>query len=153
MRRNKSEKNYHYEQKEKEVKTMYSKRGIILALALLLALTMPVAVDSARQVIMGEIQGLNCAIHGHKCPQGRLDVHVATEPDFVLLLLTEGVSTYHPLPNLPRDVKVRYVGKSVIVTGGVNPKDNSIVVDRFEVKRGMFYRCVWSKEIQQQAWR
>ena len=132
---------------------MYSKRGIILALAFFLVLTIPFLADGAPRAIMGEIQGLNCAIHGHKCPQGRLDVHVATEPDFVLVLSVEGSSTYYLLPNLPRDVKVRHVGESVLVAGEANPKDNSILVKRFEVKRGVFYRLAWSREIQQQAWR
>jgi len=128
---------------------MYSKRGIILALAFFLSLTIPFVADGATQIIMGEIQGLNCAMKGHRCPQDRMDVHVATEPDFVLVLSVEG-RRYHLLPNLPRDVKVRHVGESVIVTGELNPKDNSLVVDKFEAKQGMFHKVVWSKEMQQQ---
>jgi hypothetical protein len=76
-----------------------------------------------------------------------MDVHLATEPDFVLV---EGGSTCHLLPNLPRDVKVRYVGESVIVAGDLHPKDNSILVDKFEVQRGMFHGIDWTKEMQQQ---
>jgi hypothetical protein len=138
---------------EKEVKTMYSKRRIILALAFLLVLTIPFAADGLPRTIMGEIQGLNCAMKGLRCPEDKMDVHVATEPDFVLVPNVEGSSTYYLLPNLPRDVKVRHVGGSVIVTGDLHPKDNSIVVDRFEIQRGMFHGIVWTKELQQRACR
>jgi hypothetical protein len=124
---------------EKEVKAMYSKRRIILALTFLLVLTIPFAADGLPRTIWGEIQGLN--------PSDRMDVHLATEPDFVLI---ESGSIYHLLPNLPRDVKVRYVGESVIVTGDLHPKDNSILVDKFEAQRGMFRGIVWTKEMQQQ---
>ena len=129
---------------------MYSKRGITLALAFFLALTIPFVVDGAQQTIMGEIQGLNCALKGHKCPQDRMDVHVTMEPDFVLVLSVEGRSTFHSLPNLPRDVKVRHVGESVIVTGEVNLRDKSIEVDKFEIQQGMFHKVAWSKEMQEQ---
>ncbi len=131
---------------------MYSKRRIILALAFLLVLTIPFAADGLPRTIMGEIQGLNCAMKGRRCPEDKMDVHVATEPDFVLVQSVER-STYHVLPNLPRDVKVRHVGESVIVTGDLHPKDNSILVDRFEVQRGMYHGIVWTKELQQQACR
>ena len=126
---------------------MYSKRRIILALTFLLVLTIPFAADGLPRTIWGEIQGLNCAMKGHKCPSDRMDVHLATEPDFVLV---EGGSICHLLPNLPRDVKVRYVGESAIVTGDLHPKDNSILVDKFEAQRGMFRGIVWTKEMQQQ---
>ena len=79
-----------------------------------------------------------------------MDVHLATEPDFVLVQNIEGRITYHRLIDLPRDVKVRYVGEVVIVTGDVHPKENSITVDRFEVQRGLFHGVVWTKEMQQQ---
>jgi len=128
---------------------MHSKRVVILALAFFLALSIPFLADGAPRIIMGEIQGLNCALKGHKCPQDMMDFHVTTEPDFVLVLSVEGRSTVHSLPNLPRDVKVRHVGESVIVTGEVNPRDNSIEVDKFETQQGMFHRVSWSKEMYQ----
>ena len=131
---------------------MHSKRRIILALTFLLVLTIPFAADCLPRTMMGEIQGLNCAMRGQKCPADRMDVHLATEPDFVLVQNIEGRITYHRLIDLPRDVKVRYVGEVVIVTGDVHPKDkeNSITVDRLEVQRGMFHAVVWTKEMQQQ---
>jgi hypothetical protein len=132
---------------------MYSKRRIILALAFLLVLTIPFAADSIPRVIMGEMQGLNCAKKGHRCPSDKMDIHVATEPDFVLVDSAGSLSTYHLLPNLPRDVKVRHIGESVIVAGDLHPKDNSILVDRFEVRHGVFHWMVWTKELQQQACR
>jgi len=129
---------------------MYSKRRIILPLTFLLVLTIPFAAYGLPRTMMGELQGLNCAMKGLKCPADRMDVHLATEPDFVLVQNVEGRITYHRLINLPRDVKVRYVGEVVIVTGDVHPKDNSIAVDRFEVQRGVFYGVIWTKEMQQQ---
>jgi len=129
---------------------MYSKHRIILALTFLLVLTIPFAADGLPRTMMGEIQGLNCAMRGQKCPADRMDVHLATEPDFVLVQNIEGRITYHRLIDLPRDVKVRYVGEVVIVTGDVHPKENSITVDRFEVQRGLFHGVVWTKEMQQQ---
>lgn len=129
---------------------MYLKRRIILALAFLLVLTIPFVADGITRVIMGELQGINCAKKGLKCPEDRMDVHVTTEPDFVLVPNVEGSRTYYILPNLPRDVKVRHVGESVIVSGDLHSKEDSIAVDKFEVRRGMFHGLVWSKEMQQQ---
>jgi hypothetical protein len=119
-------------------------------LTFLLVLTIPFAADGILRVTMGEIQGLNCAMKGLTCPADRMDVHLATEPDFVLVKTAGSRSMYHLLPNLPRDVKVRYVGESAIVTGDLRRKDNSILVDKFEIRRGMFHGIVWTKEMQQQ---
>ena len=50
------------------------------------------------------------------------------------------------MPNLSRNVKERYVGKEVQITGKV--KGESIIVDKLEVKEGDKYKLIWTQEKQ-----
>jgi hypothetical protein len=90
--------------------------------------------------LKGTIEGALCVLEGKKCPPDDLDAHLLIENNFVLLA-SDGKHYY--LPNLNRSIKVRYVGKDVLVTGNV--KGESIIVDRFEVKEGGKHKLVWSK--------
>lgn len=93
--------------------------------------------------ITGKLNGHECAHHGVSCPSARLDPHIALESDFVLML-NDG--EYAFLPNLSRDIKVRYVLDTVQVEGIRHPKFNSIKVDIFRVKKGNKFVTVWTQE-------
>ena len=67
--------------------------------------------------------------HGRQYPIDNLDPHLTLEPDFVLLLDN---GNCYLLPNVGRIVKVKYVHKSVKITGDLNSKYMSIDADKFE---------------------
>lgn len=94
----------------------------------------------------GKINGHGCAHMGKTCPVDRLDPHIALESDFVL---QQGEGDYLFLTNVPRSVKVRYVLKDAQVTGDLNERYHSVVVDEFRVKKDGSYETVWSREAQE----
>jgi hypothetical protein len=91
----------------------------------------------------GTIQGLNCVHYQLKCPEEDLDMYIALEHDFVLLL-NDG--RHFVLPNLDRGIKARYLTKDVRIRG--QQKGTTIWVEQLEVKDGQRYRLVWDREKQ-----
>ena len=129
---------------------MDRKKIIALVFVMVLGLSAPLAVDAAQtKTFVGHMEGLNCVIHGHLCPVDNLDPHIALESDFVLFLATD---EHYLLPNIPRVVKAKYVGKPIRVTGEVTEKYRSIRVDKLEVKKSGNYKTVWSKWSQVEEW-
>jgi len=108
-----------------------------------LAFIAPVGAGAAKTV-EGWMQGFNCVVHGHKCPIDNLDPHLMLESDFVILV-DDG--NYWLMPNIARIVKAKYVQSAIRVTGDLNPKYNSIDVDKLEVKKNGSFKTVWSKEM------
>lgn len=99
--------------------------------------------------LTGTLNGHGCAHAGTSCPVDRLDPHIALEPDFVL---QKADGEYYFLPNVRRDTKVRYVLQEVQVSGDINERYNSVMVDELRVKRGGTWVTVWSPEMQRNAW-
>ncbi len=124
-------------------------RIMMLVLLMIMAYGLPFTAQAAN-TIDGWMQGYNCVSHGHKCPVDRLDPHLMLEPDFVLLL-DDG--DYYLLPNLARDIKARYIHKSIRVVGDVNPKHKSIDVNKLQVKDGDSFKTVWSKKMMMEEWK
>lgn len=91
----------------------------------------------------GTIEGALCVLSGKKCPPDDLDAHLLIENNFVLLA-SDG--KYYYLPNISRNVKIRYVGKEIRITGQV--KGESIIVDTMEAKKNGKYKIIWTKEKQ-----
>lgn len=110
-----------------------------LSMAALFALPLSVSAET----FTGMINGHECAHNGHTCPVGKLDPHVSLESDFVLM---QGDRDYLFMPNLSRDVKVRYVLDTVQVEGTKHPRFNSIKVDIFRVKKGDKFVTVWTQK-------
>lgn len=87
----------------------------------------------------GTIQGLNCVFNHTKCPTHDLDMYIALESDFVLVL-PDG--RFFLLHNIDRILKARYLTRQVRVRG--QQKGNIIWVDNLEVKEGNEYKTVWN---------
>ena len=115
--------------------------GVSLALPLTAILSFPLSLNA--ETVTGKLNGHECAHHGVSCPVERLDPHITLESDFVLML-EDG--EYAFLPNISRDIKVRYVLDTVQVEGTKHPKFNSIKVDIFRVKKGNKFVTVWTQE-------
>lgn len=121
------------------------KSSFTLTIALTTLLMLPLMVNAA--TITGKINGFECAVAGKVCPIDKLDPHITLESDFVL---QEPDGTFYLLPNVPRDIKVRYVLEEVQVTGDLNEKYKSIRVEEFRVKRDGAYKTVWSQAMQRE---
>jgi hypothetical protein len=87
----------------------------------------------------GKIQGLNCVFNHTKCPTEDLDMYIALESDFVLVL-PDG--QFFLLHNINRMIKARYLTRQVRIRG--QQKGNIIWVSNLEVKEGNKYKTVWN---------
>ncbi|MCU7875901.1 MAG: hypothetical protein KZQ84_03720 [Candidatus Thiodiazotropha sp. (ex Lucinoma borealis)] len=112
-----------------------------LAASVAALFAMPLSLSA--ETITGKINGHECAHHGASCPVEKLDPHIALESDFVLMM-DNGEYTF--MPNLSRDIKVRYVLDTVQVEGKKHPKFNAIKVDIFRVKQGDKFVTVWTQK-------
>ena len=87
----------------------------------------------------GTIQGLNCVFNHTKCPTENLDMYIALESDFVLVLPG---GQFFLLHNIDRMIKARYLTSQVRIRG--QQKGNIIWVNNLEVKEGNKYKTVWN---------
>jgi hypothetical protein len=117
----------------------------ILVLAVTMALIVPAVAIAKSNVktFKGTIEGALCVLEGKRCPPDDLDAHLLIENNFVLLA-SDG--KYYYMPNLSRNVKARYAGKDVRITG--KAKGESIIVNKLEVKEGGKYKLIWTQEKQ-----
>ena len=125
--------------------TMKDFHLLIFTLVSLILIIVPVtALAQELAKFEGTIQGLNCVHFQQKCPEKDLDMYIALEHDFVLLL-SDG--SHFVLPNLDRGIKARYLTKEVRIRG--EQKGTTIRVENFEVKKGNQYRLVSNFQEQQ----
>jgi hypothetical protein len=80
-------------------------------------------------------------IHGKEAPTGIDDPHIDLEPDFVILL-SDG--SHFLIPNMPVEVKKKYIYKKVKINGKVNFEHRSIEAEEFKVKGRLKYKTVWT---------
>lgn len=114
----------------------------LITLGLSISLIVPATGMAGESVTYdGTIQGLNCVHYGKKCHEDDLDMYIAMEHDFVLLL-PDG--RHFILPNLDRGIKARYLTKDVRIRG--KQEGTTIWVDQLLVKDGQKYKLVWDAE-------
>lgn len=111
----------------------------------MLALPMTANADT----LTGVIKGASCVHEQHMCPEEASDPHVMLETDFVLAIGDK----HYLMPNLARDLKVRYVMDTVQIVGDINENFHSIDVDELKVKKGDTFKKVWSRADQQRVLR
>ena len=117
---------------------------LTITLGLSISLIAPAAGMAAESVTYdGIIQGLNCVHYGKKCPEEDLDMYIAMEHDFILLL-PDG--RHFVLPNLDRGIKTRYLTKDVRIRG--KQDGTTIWVEQLLIKKGQRYRLVLDLEKQ-----
>ena len=117
---------------------------LLITLGALISFIVPSAALAEELVTFeGTIQGLNCVHYQQKCPEENLDMYIALEHDFVLLL-PDG--SHFVLPNLDRGIKARYLTKDVRIQG--KQKGTTLWVEKLEVKEKNQYKLVWDFQIQ-----
>lgn len=97
----------------------------------------------------GFLNSVTCADEGTKCPVDRLDPFIALETDFVL---DKGEGEYYFMPNISRDIKVRYILNDIQVEGEKHKRYNSINVTELKVKKDGNWKTVWSPELMRKEW-
>jgi hypothetical protein len=113
---------------------------LIIALSISMSLILPTTgMTEEFATYEGTIQGLNCIHFQQKCPEKDLDMYIALEHDFVLLLAD---GRHFVLPNLDRGIKTRYLTKDVRIRG--KQKGTTLWVENLTVKEGQRYRLVWN---------
>ena len=118
---------------------------LIIALSVSMSLMVPITGMTAELVTYeGTIQGLNCIHYQQKCPEKDLDMYIALEHDFVLLL-PDG--RHFVLPNIDRGIKTRYLTKDVRIRG--QQKGTTIWVEKLEAREGQQYELIWDLQEQQ----
>lgn len=110
-------------------------------------LALPMATNA--DTLTGVIKGASCVHEQHMCPEEASDPHVMLETDFVLAIGDK----HYLMPNLARDLKVRYVMDTVQIVGDINENFHSIDVDELKVKKGDTFKKVWSRADQQRVLR
>ena len=124
--------------------TMAAYYLLTITLGLSISLIVPAAGMAAENVTYdGKIQGLNCVHYKTKCPEEDLDMYIAMEHDFVLLI-PDG--RHFVLPNLDRGIKTRYLTKDVRIRG--KQEGTTIWVEQLLIKKGQQYRLVLDLEKQ-----
>lgn len=121
----------------------------ISALLLLTAVAFGAGLTQA-ETFTGRLNGYSCASGGHVCPLDRLDPHIALETDFVVQTAD---GDYFFLTNVPRETKARYALDQIQVTGDVDSKYKTVVVDELNVERDGSYAPVWSRAEQMQEYK
>jgi hypothetical protein len=125
---------------KKQAITITGYHFLIIALSISMSLMAP-TMGMAEELVTyeGTIQGLNCVHFQQKCPEEDLDMYIALEHDFVLLLVD---GRHFVLPNLDRGIKTRYLTKDVRIRG--KQKGTTLWVENLEVKEGQRYRLIWN---------
>ncbi len=126
--------------KKSQIITIAGFHFLVIALSISMSLIVPTTGMTEELITYeGTIQGLNCIHFQQKCPEKDLDMYIALEHDFVLLLAD---GRHFVLPNLDRGIKTRYLTKDVRIRG--KQKGTTLWVENLEVKEGQRYRLVWN---------
>lgn len=115
----------------------------ILLSGLILVFMVSISAFASSQTIEGQVLGLDCVRHKYGCPIDLHDPHTLLLRDFVLVL-DDG--DHYLLTNVPREVKVRFTGKVLEVTGRVNIGYRYIIVKTLKVKQEGGYKIVWEQK-------
>jgi hypothetical protein len=127
-------------------RTMLSTVWTFIVLILLAFTATAIKAADKEVTYEGTIQGLNCTYYNQECPTDDLDIYVALENDFVLVL-PDG--KFFLLPNLSPLVKARHLAAKVRISG--KQEGSSIWVENLEIKENGGYKSVWDRKRQEGA--
>ena len=108
------------------------------------------ASDPFEKTLTGQLEGLYCIYAEALCAIDNRDPHIALELDFVLLLQN---GDHYLLTNVPREVKIQFVGKEIEVTGIVQEEYRAITAKTLKVKVGGKYKITWTPQSKDRKWR
>lgn len=124
-------------------KTAYILTGLILSF-----LFSPHA-SAVSKPMEGHMEALNCLDNSIKCLIDYNDPHINLVEDFVILMDN---GEHFLMPNVPWEVKARYIGKTIKVWGQISKRYKAITVDILMIKNDGDYEIVWPKTIEKDKW-
>jgi hypothetical protein len=117
------------------------KQTLLPAILLVVFLLVPLVVNA--DTIKGKLEGLSCLLKGYLCPLDKADPMINLENDFVVVTAD---GKYYFLSNIGLGLKARHALEVVEVTGKINEKYKSMVVDTLSVGG----KVTWSKKAEEE---
>ena len=117
------------------------KKYCLLLVVLVVLMVSALVADAGMVTVTGKMTGYTCLMQGFVCPIDKADPMVNLEKDFVLVTAS---GDYYFLPNIGVGLKARHALEVVTVTGNLNAKYKSIMVNTMSVGG----KQVYSKEIE-----
>jgi hypothetical protein len=112
-------------------------------LGVLALVLVPILANAEMMTVTGKVTGLTCLIKGYACPIDKADPMINLENDFVVVTAT---GDYYFMTNIGLGLKGKYALDVIEVTGDVNPKYKSMMVQTIKFKG----KVVWSKDLEDQ---
>jgi hypothetical protein len=112
------------------------KKQMLLPVLLVVLSLLVIPLTANAETIKGKLEGLTCLLKGYLCPIDKADPMIALEKDFVVVTAD---GKYYYLTNVGLGLKGKYALETVEVTGKINPKYNSMVVETMTVKGKTVY--------------
>jgi hypothetical protein len=112
-------------------------------LGVLALVLVPIVANAEMMTVTGKVTGLTCLIKGYVCPIDKADPMINLETDFVVVTAT---GDYYFMTNIGMGIKGKYALDVIEVTGDVNPKYKSMMVQTIKFKG----KVVWSKDLEDQ---
>ena len=112
------------------------KKQMLLPVLLVVLSLLVIPLTANADTIKGKLEGLTCLLKGYLCPIDKADPMIALEKDFVVVTAD---GKYYYLTNVGLGLKGKYALETVEVTGKINPKYNSMVVETMTVKGKTVY--------------
>jgi hypothetical protein len=107
------------------------KKQMLLPVLLVVLSLLVIPLTANAETIKGKLEGLTCLLKGYLCPIDKADPMISLEKDFVVVTAD---GKYYYLTNVGLGLKGKYALETVEVTGKINPKYNSMVVETMTVK-------------------
>jgi hypothetical protein len=112
------------------------KKQMLLPVLLVVLSLLVIPLTANAETIKGKLEGLTCLLKGYLCPIDKADPMISLEKDFVVVTAD---GKYYYLTNVGLGLKGKYALETVEVTGKINPKYNSMVVETMTVKGKTVY--------------
>jgi hypothetical protein len=122
-----------------------------LFLVVLVVLMASALVANAEMVtVTGKVTGYTCMMQGFVCPIDKADPMINLEKDFVLVTAK---GDYYFLPNISVGLKARHALEVVTVTGNLNAKYKSIMVDTMSVGGKQVYSKAAEERLKEEIYK
>lgn len=106
------------------------KKYCLFLVVLVVLMVCALAANAEMATVTGKITGYTCLTKGYICPIDKADPMINLETDFVLVTAK---GDYYFMPNISVGLKARHALEVVTVTGTVNAKYKSIMVNTMSV--------------------
>ncbi len=126
------------------------KKYCLFLVVLVVLMVCALAASAEMATVTGKITGYTCLTKGYICPIDKADPMINLETDFVLVTAK---GDYYFMPNISVGLKARHALEVVTVTGTVNAKYKSIMVNTMSVGGKEVYSKAAEDRLKQEIYR